>query len=203
MSRGQVTQKNAAEVKATIDSGLYESEDFIKNIVNDSEDAIIAKDLTGIVKLWNKGAEKIFGYTAQEMIGGDMSRLIPNDLLYEEEVFLKSITNGQAIEHFETRRINKDGHLLHVSVTLSPIKNERGVVIGISKIARDTSKQFELLDSLRLTKNVIENSNDAIITKDLNGTITGWNKGAEKIFGYTAQEVIGGSMLRLFPPHRE
>ena len=203
MSRGRVTQKNAAEVKATIDSGLYESEGFIRNIVNDSEDAIIAKDLTGIVKLWNKGAEKIFGYTAEEMIGGNMSRLFPKDLLYEEEVFLKSITSGQALEHFETRRIHKDGRLLHVSVTLSPIKNERGVVIGISKIARDTSKQFELLDSIRLNKNVIENSNDAIITKDLNGTITSWNKGAEKIFGYTAQEMIGGSMLRLFPPHRE
>lgn len=203
MSQERLKLGDPSKEKAISNSVLNESEDFIKNVVNGSDDAIITIDLNGVITSWNAGAEKIFGYTAQEMIGGSMLRLFPEDLLYEEEIFLKTIASGHALEHFQSRRIHKDGHVLRVSVTLSPIRNSRGAIIGISKIARDVSKQSELLESLQLARNIIENSNDAIISKDLNGVVTSWNKGAERIFGYTAQEMVGINMLRLFPPHRE
>lgn len=203
MSPNKTGKGNSSESILAIENEFHKSEDFIRNIVEGSSDAIIAKDLKGIIRSWNKGAEKIFGYTAQEMIGGDMLCLFPGDLLYEEEVFLKTIARGDVLEHFQTRRIHKDGRILQISVTLSPIHNAHGEIIGISTIARDVSDQFDLLESLRLAKNIIENSNDAIIAKSLNGIITSWNKGAERIFGYTAQEMVGGNMLRLFPPERE
>ena len=203
MSPGKMRRDTPDQAKLIGEDDLNKSEDLIKKIVDGSRDAIIAKDINGIIRSWNKGAEKIFGYTAQEMIGGDMLCLFPADLLYEEEVFLKTISRGDALEHYQTRRIHKDGRILQISVTLSPIRNAQSEIIGISTIARDVSDQFELMESLRLAKNIIENSNDAIIAKNLNGTITGWNKGAEKIFGYTAQEMVGGNMLRLFPPGRE
>lgn len=203
MDQDRTRKSDLSEEMPTIENGLHKSEDFIRNIVEGSSDAIIAKDLKGIIRSWNKGAEKIFGYKAQEMIGGDMLCLFPGDLLYEEEVFLKTIARGDALEHFQTRRIHKDGRILQVSVTLSPIRHAHGEIIGISTIARDISDQFELHESLRLAKNIIENSNDAIIAKSLNGIITSWNKGAERIFGYSAQEMVGGNMLRLFPSDRE
>ena len=180
MDQDKARNGDLSEEMSTIEIGLHKSEDFIRNIVEGSNDAIIAKDLKGIIRSWNKGAEKIFGYKSQEMIGGDMLCLFPGDLLYEEEVFLKTIARGEALEHFQTRRIHKDGRILQVSVTLSPIRNVHGEIIGISTIARAISDQFELHESLRLAKNIIENSNDAIIAKSLNGVITSWNKGAEE-----------------------
>ncbi|MGV0963783.1 MAG: sensor domain-containing protein [Polynucleobacter sp.] len=203
MSQEKTVQDYSAKVKESTGEDLYESDDFLKNIVDSSSDAIITKDLKGVIRSWNKGAEKIFGYSAQEMIGESMLRLIPEDLLYEEEVFLKTIASGKSIDHFQARRIHKDGRIIHVSISLSPIRNSQGVIFGISKIARDVSKEFELMEALKLVKSAVENSTDAIITKDLNGIISGWNKGAENIFGYSAQEMIGASMLRLFPPNRE
>jgi PAS domain S-box-containing protein len=108
-------------------------------IVESSSDAIISKDLDGIVTSWNHGAERIFGYLASEMVGTSMTRLIPPDRLYEENHILGCIRAGEPIEPFETLRRTKDGRELEVSITASPIKDEAGQVIGVSKIARDVT----------------------------------------------------------------
>jgi PAS domain S-box-containing protein len=109
----------------------------IEAIVESSDDAIISKTLDGIITTWNRGAEKLFGYSAQEAIGHPMLMLIPPDRVNEESEILKKIADGQAIEHFETARIRKDGTQIDVSVTLSPLKDGDGKIIGASKIARD------------------------------------------------------------------
>lgn len=110
-------------------------------IVESSDDAIIGKDLNSTITSWNKGAEKIFGYTASEMLGTSIMRLIPPERQEEERKFLDKIKQGQSIDHFDTLRLTKDGRLIDVSVTISPIKDAQGVVIGASKAARDITQR--------------------------------------------------------------
>jgi PAS domain S-box-containing protein len=105
-------------------------------IVENSDDAVISKDLNGIVTSWNPGAERIFGYTADEMIGTSIRRIIPQDRQTEEDEILAHLRRGERRDHFETVRTTKDGRQIDVSLTISPIKDERGQVIGASKIAR-------------------------------------------------------------------
>jgi PAS domain S-box-containing protein len=114
-------------------------------IVSTSDDAIVSKNLDSIVTSWNTAAEKMFGYTAQEMIGRSIRTIIPPELQKEEDEILAKLRKGQRIDHFETTRVTKDGRRLKVSVTISPIKNSKGQVIGASKIARDVTlaKQTE------------------------------------------------------------
>jgi PAS domain S-box-containing protein len=117
-------------------------------IVESSEDVILSKDLNGIVTSWNKAAERLFGYTAQEMVGTSILRLIPESLHPDEEHILSTIRAGRSIEHFETVRLAKGGQELQVSLTISPVKDERGTVIGASKILRDISSRKRMEESL-------------------------------------------------------
>lgn len=108
-------------------------------IVESSSDSIVGKDLQGIVTSWNGGAERMFGYTADEMIGRSITRVIPADRQGDEDMILDRIRRGENVEHFETRRVRKDGTIFDVSVTVSPIRNAEGQIIGASKVARDIS----------------------------------------------------------------
>ncbi len=112
-----------------------------KAIVESSDDAIISKNTESIIASWNIGAEQIFGYSADEMIGTSIRRLIPQERAFEEDEILKKITHGEKVEHFQTQRLHRDGHLIDLSVSISPIYNEHGDVIGASKIARDISRE--------------------------------------------------------------
>ncbi len=113
-------------------------------IIESSDDAIISKTLDGIITSWNTAAEKIFGYSAQEVIGHPMSIIIPPERLEEEPKILRQIASGGRIEHFETVRRTKAGKLIDISATLSPIKNKAGKIIGVSKIARDISERKKI-----------------------------------------------------------
>lgn len=117
-------------------------------IVASSEDVIISKDLNGIITSWNNSATRVFGYTAEEMIGTSILRLIPEHLHSDEQTILESIRAGRPIEHFETVRQTKDGRLLDVSLTVSPVKDATGQIIGASKILRDVSSRKRLEQSL-------------------------------------------------------
>jgi PAS domain S-box-containing protein len=118
-------------------------------LVAHSEDAIIGKDLNGIITSWNIGAERLFGYTANEAIGKPVTLLIPDDRLDEEPMIIERIRRGEAVEHFETVRRRKDGTLLDISLTISPVRDDRGRVVGVSKIARDISARRKAEDALR------------------------------------------------------
>lgn len=110
-------------------------------IVETSEDAIISKNLDGVIRSWNKGAERVFGYTAQEAIGQFITLIIPPDRQDEEVAILKQLRRGERIDHFETVRMRKDGKLLDIGVTISPLKDAAGRVIGASKVARDITQR--------------------------------------------------------------
>ena len=171
-------------------------------IVQSSDDAIIAKTLDGIVTSWNIAAEKLFGYTENEMIGQSIMKLIPKDREGEESEIISKLKKGEKIDHFETKRITREGKLLDISLTISPIRNSNGTVIGASKIARDITdrKKSEELNA-RLAA-IVQSSDDVIIGKTLEGIVTSWNIAAEKLFGYTEKEMIGQSITKIIPPER-
>ncbi len=116
-------------------------------IVASSDDAIISKNLNGIITSWNEAAGRIFGYTAEEMVGQSILRLIPEELQYQEDEILRKLRAGERIDHYETVRVRKNGEKIEISVTISPVRDSTGRIVGASKIARDISirKQMERL----------------------------------------------------------
>ena len=141
----------------------------------------------------------MFGYTAAEAVGRSIRMIIPADRQTEEDAVLARIRAGETVAHFETIRQRKDGSLIPISLTVSPIHDDAGTVIGASKIARDISERKRADAAARRLAAVIESSDDAIITKSLDSIITSWNPAAERMFGYTAAEAIGQSIRMLIP----
>ncbi len=172
---------------------------LLEAIVRSSEDAIIAKNLDGIVTSWNPAATRIFGYQPEEIIGQSILKLIPPHLQHEEPFILGKVRAGEQIAHFETERVRKDGRFIFVSLTISPVRDSQGTVIGVSKIARDITEQRQMdITRVRLAA-IVESADDAILSKDLNGKITSWNHAAERTFGYREEEILGASILTLVP----
>lgn len=177
------------------DSSKY----LLASIIESSNDAIISKNLQGVVTSWNAAAQRIFGYTADEMIGQPILRLIPEELHSQEFEILAKVRAGERIKHYETVRVRKSGEKFPVSVTISPVKDGTGKVIGASKIAQDISDQMRFDDSRVRLAAIVDCADDAIISKDLNGIIKTWNQGACRMFGYTSEEMVGQPLLRLIP----
>jgi PAS domain S-box-containing protein len=172
-------------------------------IVASSDDAIISKDLTGTITSWNAAAERIFGFTEAEAIGQSSHLIIPPELYEEEEAVLKLIRAGKVVDHYETVRVSKTGRRIEVSLTVSPLTTADGVVVGISKIARDITERKQLERDARHCAAIVDSSDDAIVSKDLDGTIISWNRGAERLFGFTAAEIVGRSIRLIIPPDRQ
>jgi PAS domain S-box-containing protein len=126
-----------------------EAETWLAGIVDSSDDAIIGKSLDSVIRSWNKAAERMFGYTADEAIGQSIRMLIPDELQDQEDMILARLRRGERIEHFETVRKRKDGTLVDVSLSVSPIRNRAGEIVGAAKIARDISETKRLLDAER------------------------------------------------------
>lgn len=169
-------------------------------IVCSSDDAIVSKKLDGFVTTWNGGAERIFGYTADEMIGRHITTIIPPELYDEEREIIARLSRGERIEHFETVRIAKDGRRINVSLTISPMRDASGKIVGASKIARDITERRRHEIELARMAAIVSSSDDAIISKTLQGFITSWNFGAERTFGYTAEEMLGRHITTIIPP---
>ena len=133
-----------------------EFEQQLVTIVESSDDAILSEDLDGIIRTWNPGAKRLFGYTAEEVIGKPITLVIPMDRHDEESDILSRIRRGECIDHYETVRQRKDGSLIEISVTASPIKNAEGRIIGASKIARDITERKRTEQVMRRLASVIE-----------------------------------------------
>ncbi|HEX9477807.1 MAG TPA: PAS domain S-box protein [Methylomirabilota bacterium] len=168
-------------------------------IVESSDDAIVSKTLDGVITSWNHAAERMFGYAPAEAIGRNITLIIPPDRLEEETRVLASIRAGRRVEHFETIRVTKDGRQVAVSLTVSPVKDSSGRIIGASKVARDVSERRRGEIAQARLAAIIESSEDAIISKTLDGVITSWNGAAERVFGWTAAEAIGQHITLIIP----
>src|SRR5947209_4882410 len=131
---------------------------WLAAIIESAEDAIVSKTLQGIITSWNKGAERLFGYKAEEIIGKPVNLLIPEDHPDEEPGILARIRSGERIDHYETVRVRKDGSLINISLTVSPIRDADGKIIGASKIARDITERKRADIRLQEALNQAENA---------------------------------------------
>ena len=179
---------------------------WLKAIIDSAEDAIISKTLQGIITSWNKSAERIFGYTDEEIIGKSVLTLIPKDMHHEENLIIGKIKSGERVEHYETIRVGKDGRLIDISLTVSPIKDPDGKIIGASKIVRDISErkrverklkeQSEILETINRTGQVLSAELDqqklVQAVTDAATELTGAEFGA---FFYNVYEADGGSYM--------
>src|SRR5262249_36775966 len=127
-------------------------DNLLAAIVESSDDAIASKDLNGIVTSWNKSAERLFGYTAEEIIGKPITLVIPPELHSDEAMILGKIRRDERIDHFETIRVTKSGEKIEVSLTISPVKDANGNVIGAAKIVRDITENKKIERALRTTE---------------------------------------------------
>ncbi|HJU18726.1 MAG TPA: PAS domain S-box protein [Stellaceae bacterium] len=183
-------------------------EGLLAAIVESSEDAIVSKTLDGIVTSWNRAAERIFGYGAAEMIGRPIAILAAPGRACEMPRILARIGRGERIAHFETERRRKDGHVIPVALTVSPIRDAEGRIIGASKIARDLSDsratEAARRDSAAQLQAILDTVLDGMIVIDEHGVVQLFSAAAERMFGYAAAEVIGHNVSLLMPsPYRE
>jgi two-component system sensor kinase FixL len=177
-------------------------------IVASSDDAIVGETLDGIVTDWNRGAEKIFGYRPEEILGKSVEILLPDDHAGETERILALIRQGERLDHFETQRKRKDGAVIDVSVTVSPVWDATGHLAGASKVARDISAaklaEKALAEREAHLQSVLDTVPDAMIVIDTKGIMQSFSATAERLFGYGAAEAIGQNVKMLMPtPYRE
>jgi PAS domain S-box-containing protein len=168
-----------------------EARQRLASIVEFSNDAIISESLDGVITTWNRGAEQMFGYTAAEAVGQPITLLAwPG---YEDDMreLLRRIGSEDVVEHYETLRRHKDGRCLVVSLTLSPVRDDAGKLIGISKIARDITQQKEREELARRQAQLLDQAYEPILVRDHRDRIVYWNKGAERLYGWTAAEALG------------
>lgn len=171
-------------------------------IVESSDDAIIGKDLNGIITSWNKGAEKIYGYAAEEVIGRHVSILVPSGHAGEIQSILEKVRRGERVEHYETVRVTKSAELITVSLTVSPIRDTVSSIIGASTISRDFTRRRKYEEMVQKQARILDQIQDSVITTDLDGNVTSWNKGAERLYLYTAEEAVGRHISFIYPENQ-
>ena len=160
-------------------------------IVDSSDDAIVSKSLDGIITSWNRGAERLFGYSAEEAIGQHIKLIVPHDRQHEEATILERLGRGEQVEHFETVRVRKDGTRLDISLAISPVKDASGRVVGASKVLRDVTERKRVERAVEEQARLLDLSFDAIFVRDPADRITYWNNGARQLYGYTSEEALG------------
>jgi PAS domain S-box-containing protein len=174
-------------------------------IVDSSDDAILSKKLDGTITSWNLSAERLFGYKAEEAVGQHITLIVPWERRSEEEDILRRLAGGERVDHFETVRKRKDGATVDVSLTISPIRDAAGRVIGASNVARDITERKQAERALSEQARLLDLSNDAIFVRDAADHITYWNKAATELYGFTREEALGRVTHELlqtqFPTH--
>jgi len=164
-------------------------------IVEGSDDAIIGKTLDGVITSWNPAAEALFGYPSEEIIGQSCDLLSPKDRIGEIAAILARIRAGEHVDHFETVQVGKNGTPIRVSVSLSPICDENGVIVGVSTITHDVTKETEASDAAR---SMIEASLDSLVAISPAGMITDANQATVNLTGVTREELIGTAFSECF-----
>ncbi len=171
-------------------------------IVTSSSDAIIGKNLDSIITSWNVGAESLFGYSSEEMVGGPISRLIPADRQHEEARIMGRIRRGESVEHFETVRVAKNGRSLHMAITVSPVRSADGKVTGASKVARDITEQKLTANKVRVSeiryRRLFEAAHDGVLLLDpITCKITEANPFMTKLLGYGRSQLVGKELFEI------
>ena len=181
-----------------------EALDHYVALVQSSDDAIIAKDLGGQVISWNPAAERIFGFTKDEMVGQSIRLLIPEDRQQEEDDILAQVRAGRMVGQFFTERLHKQGHRIQVALTVSPVKDENGQITGACKIARDASEHMNMLDRLRESERrfryLAQNISQSVWTTDATGRLYWFNSRWEQYTGMALKDIDGENDWRVIHP---
>lgn len=167
-------------------------------LVRSSNDSITCTDLNRNITIWNPSAEKLYGYKKAEILGKKIDLIIPPDKYKEISMLLKKSLKGEVVANYETERIRKDGKLLNVSITISPVKNDKNKLIGFSTITRDITRQKRLEENLKIFKEAFEATVDAVQIVALDGKILFYNKATQTIYGYSKSELRGKSISILY-----
>jgi PAS domain S-box-containing protein len=187
---------------ATDERRAFAASSRLSSIVEHSGDAIFTKNLNGEIQTWNASAERLFGYTAEEIVGKHITTLFPPDRLSEEDHILGLLKQGQPCEHFETVRVAKDGRPLHVSISVSPLKDEDGNVTGASKIVRDISEIVAAREALAKERErlatTLASIGDGVILTDEQGHVTYLNAEAERLTGWQTADAAGRLLPEVF-----
>jgi len=171
-------------------------------IVETADDAIISKTLDGTILTWNSSAERLFGHTADQAVGQSIQLIVPPSHRAEIDGILARVARGERITQYETSRIHRDGRRVDISLTVSPIVDQHGKVIGASAIARDMTRTTQQYAHIQRLSAIVESSSDAIISCTIEGMITSWNGGAERVHGYTSEQACGQTMDLIVPSDR-
>ena len=176
-------------------SEIYEKVRFLAAIVQSSEDAIISETLDGTITSWNPAAERMFGYSEKEALGMPMSIILPAGRLDEFKDTMEKVKQGVKVERYETQRRRKDGTLVDVFVTVSPVRDERGNLIGLSAIDRDITSQKQ---ASQYARSLIEASLDPLVTVNADGKIMDVNEATVKVTGVPREQLIGSDVANYF-----
>jgi PAS domain S-box-containing protein len=185
-----VTQRRATE----------EAQKFLASIVDSSEDAIIGRTPEGIIVSWNHGAESLFGYRTEEIIGRNIAVLATAEASEMVKDVIERVRRGETVPTFDGSAVTKDGRRIEISASVSPVKDDQGNLVAVSSILRDITERKRAENARGILAAIVESSEDSIVATSRDTTVVGWNKGAEAIYGYTAEEVMGKSNRMFMPP---
>jgi PAS domain S-box-containing protein len=188
-----ITERRAAE----------EAQCFLGSLLAATADAIVGVTLDGTIMSWNPSAEKLYGFLAKEIIGTPVSALIPPEYWEHLNVNLAKIAEGETLSAFEGTGVTREGRRFDISLSLSPVPDRSGKVIGAAAIIRDITRWKRAQEETAFLASLVQTSEDAIFGLTPDGTITSWNKGAEMIFGYTDDEAVGKGISNLVPGKSE
>ncbi|HEX7535861.1 MAG TPA: PAS domain S-box protein [Dermatophilaceae bacterium] len=172
---------------------------LVAAVVEYSDDAIVGSTLEGLITSWNPAAERMYGYSGREIIGRSGRILAYPGRADQMYAVLARIKAGEVVEHLKISHLRKDGTVFPVSVTVAPVRDEDGVIVGSSAVARDVTEQRRAFEIAQRMAAIIEDSDDAIISGSLDGSVTSWNPAAERLYGYSAEEIVGKSAEFLTP----
>jgi PAS domain S-box-containing protein len=189
--RDVATQRQAVEVA-----------ELTAAIVRYSNDAIVGGTPAGIITSWNPAAERLYGYSSGQIIGKYAGLLIPDDRLREFYALRAGVKHGEVVERLQTMRVRKDGTVFPVSITVAPIRDEDGAIVGASSVHRDVTGHEEAFEATQRLAAIVEHCGDAIIDGTPEGIIMSWNPAAVRLYGYSSKEVVGRSMELLSPEDR-
>src|ERR1035437_1256561 len=171
-------------------------------IVEASDDAIVSASLDRVILSWNRGAERLYGYRAEEAVGQPLAMLVPEDRCSAFDEIYRLLAQGHTVDQVEGTGLRRDGTLVAISLTACPLRNGEGRITSGAAIVRDISARKSAESTQSLLAAIVESSDDAIISTNLGGEILSWNKAAQRTYGYESREVVGKNVSLLFPPDR-
>ncbi len=199
---GEIVSYIAIKQDVTGRHKAQETQALLAAIVESSEDAIVAFTNAGVIIAWNRGAVTIFGYSAEDAIGKNASLMSPPESRHSLAEVTERLLQGNSVPQYDGLGIRRDGQRIQLSITVCPIRNPAGGVVAISATMRDVTDRINGEKVRALAASIVESSDDAIVGTDPDATIVSWNHGAEVLFGYASQEIIGKRAVLLEPPDR-